>query len=472
MLERSIRQRKLLLFTADMLTVGGVYWIAFTLRFHVDIGLWRMGETPVVEYRRLMLAVLAIWAPMYHRSNLYRPDPSATVLGILWRFARANFLATVILFALTYFLRIWEEPSRWFMGLFVALNCLLGAAVRVLLSELLGRWLRQGMSMRRVLIVGAGDAGRRLAAAISNQAAGFQIVGVLDDAATPDDEVLPDVRILGPVSQLDERLARGEADEVLVAMGELDSEAQKRCIETCMRYNVVWKIVPSLYEMLLDRVSVDEVGGVPLIGMKTSNVIGVNYLLKRGIDLAGGALLLLFCAPVMAAAALAVKIGSPGPVFYRHTRVGYKLKPFTFLKFRSMYVGADRDKEALRSRNERQGPVFKMANDPRVTPVGRFLRKYSIDELPQIFHVLAGRMSLIGPRPPLPEEVAEYEEWQKRRLDAPPGITGLWQVSGRHRLSFDEMVKLDLYYIENWSLALDLKIAVRTLLVVLSGDSA
>ena len=472
MLEKTIRQQKLLLFAADMAMALGAFWLAYAIRFHLDTGVWQIGETPIVEYRRLLIPVLIIWGLTYTRSGLYKPDPKATPIGTLWRFVRGNFAGVIVLFALTYLLRMWTEPSRWFVFFLFAFAVLFGTAMRMLLGELLGRWFREGISVRRILVVGAGDTGRRLADAIRGQAAGFRIAGFLDDTVATGTEVLPGLRVLGTTDELENRLRTREIDEVLIALAGADPEVQKACMEACLKTHAVWKIVPSQYEMFLDRISVDEVGGVPLIGMKTSNIIGVNYLLKRGVDLAVGSALLLFCMPMMAVIALAVKLSSPGPVFYRHTRIGYKMKPFEFLKFRSMRVGADREKTELMDRNERQGPVFKMQHDPRTTPVGRFIRKFSLDELPQILHVLTGQMSLIGPRPPLPDEVAQYEEWQKRRLDAPPGITGLWQVSGRHRLSFDEMIKLDLYYIENWSMAMDLKIAVRTIIVVVTGDSA
>ena len=193
---------------------------------------------------------------------------------------------------------------------------------------------------------------------------------------------------------------------------------------------------------------------------------------KRMFDLLGATLALVLSAPVLLLAALAIKLESRGPVFYKSTRIGRGGRPFTFYKLRSMVNGADRHRHHLTHLNEADGPVFKICNDPRVTRVGRFLRSSSIDEIPQFFHVLSGEMSMVGPRPPIPEEVAQYEPWQMRRLDVRPGLTCLWQISGRSRIGFQEWMRLDLEYIKHQSVLLDLKILLRTIPAVLSREGA
>jgi lipopolysaccharide/colanic/teichoic acid biosynthesis glycosyltransferase len=193
---------------------------------------------------------------------------------------------------------------------------------------------------------------------------------------------------------------------------------------------------------------------------------------KRALDVTGAAVALVLSSPLLALAALAIKLESPGPVFYRSTRIGRDGRPFTFLKLRSMIRDADRHRHQLTHLNECDGPVFKISRDPRMTRVGRFLRTTSIDEIPQFLNVLAGDMSLVGPRPPIPEEVAQYEPWQLRRLDVRPGITCLWQISGRSRIGFQEWMRLDLEYIKRRSFWLDLKILLRTIPAVLSREGA
>jgi exopolysaccharide biosynthesis polyprenyl glycosylphosphotransferase len=193
---------------------------------------------------------------------------------------------------------------------------------------------------------------------------------------------------------------------------------------------------------------------------------------KRACDVLVAGLGLLLLAPLLIAVALAIKLSSRGPVVFRQERTGLRGRPFTLLKFRTMVAGADQLLESLRERNEADGPLFKLRHDPRVTRVGRFLRRYSIDELPQLVNVLKGEMSLVGPRPPLASEVALYEEWQLDRLEVRPGITGLWQVSGRSELSFEDYIRLDLFYVENWSIAYDLFILSKTIPLLVSARGA
>ncbi len=193
---------------------------------------------------------------------------------------------------------------------------------------------------------------------------------------------------------------------------------------------------------------------------------------KRLIDACAAAIAILLLSPVFLLTALAIKLDSPGPVFYRSTRLGHRARPFTFLKFRSMVADAERLKKDLEHLNEMDGPVFKIQDDPRMTRVGRWLRRTSLDELPQLFHVLRGEMSLVGPRPPIPEEVEQYEPWQRRRLSVVPGITCLWQVSGRNRIGFEQWMSLDARYIDSISFGTDLKILMRTLLAVVRTSGA
>jgi len=217
----------------------------------------------------------------------------------------------------------------------------------------------------------------------------------------------------------------------------------------------------------------DTVSGIPLMGLKASSIRGLNFAVKRFIDVVASAILLALLSVVFLLLAMAIKIEDPdGPVFYAQTRVGRFGTLFTCWKLRSMRRDADAQLKDLLGSNEAEGPIFKMRDDPRRTRVGSFMRRWSLDELPQIFNVLRGDMSLVGPRPARPHEVAQYEEWQRDRLQTPPGLTGLWQVSGRSELGFSEQVLLDIIYIENWSLGLDLNILLRTVPAVLSGKGA
>jgi exopolysaccharide biosynthesis polyprenyl glycosylphosphotransferase len=217
---------------------------------------------------------------------------------------------------------------------------------------------------------------------------------------------------------------------------------------------------------------VEEIAGIPMIGVKEVSISGLNQVVKRTIDVVSSSLVLFLAAPLIALIALMIKLESPGPVLFRQERVGRNGRRFEVYKFRSMIEGADEQKGALLHLNEAIGPLFKIRDDPRITRVGKWLRKLSLDELPQFYNVLRGEMSLIGPRPPLPKEVEQYQEWHKRRLEVAPGITGLSQISGRSDLTFDETALLDIYYVENWSLGLDTKILLQTIPRVLFGNGA
>ncbi len=225
--------------------------------------------------------------------------------------------------------------------------------------------------------------------------------------------------------------------------------------------------MPDLYELSLSRIDMEAVEGVPLIGIRQGSINRIRGIVTRVVDVIVSVILLLVGLPLWLFIALAIRIDSSGEVIYKQTRIGQNGKPFKVFKFRTMYKNADQVLAKLMERNEAQGPLFKIRDDPRITRVGKFLRRTSLDEFPQLINVIKGEMSLVGPRPPLPQEVAQYEEWQKGRLAVKPGMTGLWQVRGRSEISFDEGVLMDLYYIENWSLRLYFQTLLRTIPAVL-----
>jgi len=233
------------------------------------------------------------------------------------------------------------------------------------------------------------------------------------------------------------------------------------------------RVVPDLFQLSMSQVRVENLEGIPLLGLKaTTRMNRSQYLLKRAIDLAIVLLVAPLALPLGALIALAIKLDSPGGVFYAHRRVGKNGREFYMLKFRSMYEGADQKHHELIKQTGADPKRPKWENDPRITRVGRFLRRTSLDELPNLINVLRGEMSIVGPRPPTPSEVALYEAWQRQRLNTQPGITGLWQVSGRSKVPFEEQCLLDIYYIENWSIGLDLQILLRTIPNVLLGNGA
>jgi exopolysaccharide biosynthesis polyprenyl glycosylphosphotransferase len=260
--------------------------------------------------------------------------------------------------------------------------------------------------------------------------------------------------------------------EVVLAESNVDREKVMKLINFCEVSDIDFKMVPDMLELKMGEMNFDSYFGIPVLELKHPLFELSNYYFKRIFDILGSMLIFLVLMPFLIFLVICIKIDSSGPVIYSHMRKGFKGKAFRFFKFRSMVSDADLKLQEVIKYNERGGPVFKMKADPRITRIGKFIRKYSIDEIPQLFNVLKGNMSLVGPRPQVLWEAAIYDDIAKRRLNILPGITGLWQVSGRSDLSFEEMINLDLYYLENWSPGLDIKILLKTVSVVVLKKGA
>ena len=342
------------------------------------------------------------------------------------------------------------------------------------------RLWRRGIGVQRVLVAGGGETGRRLMQALASQASlGSRMVGYLDDrAGEPSRPVATERRVLraerlGTLADLPEVVRSAPIDEVMIALPAEDAAQVRGLVEQCRSAGVPFKVVPDLFQLSLDRVDLGQVAGVPLIGFHDATIGGWRFAAKRTADVLVALTVLAVGALPMALIALAIRRDTPGPVLVRQERVGRNGAPFTVTKFRTMVLDAEARRAAIIAATEGADPrLFKRRDDPRLTATGRWLRRWSLDELPQFFEVLRGEMSVVGPRPPLPEEVAHYEEWHRQRLLVTPGLTGLWQVNGRSGLTFDEMVRLDLFYAEHWSPWLDVKIVLRTLPAVLTGRGA
>jgi len=343
-------------------------------------------------------------------------------------------------------------------------------------------WLwRHGINIRRTVVVGSGVAGQRIMKDIVERPElGYQMMGYVADSTDDPTSDLWRVPIkrngrlkrLGSLKDVRRIIEQQDLHEVIVALPATHHAQIAGIVDSCREYGVDFKLVPDLFEMRFNEVRIDALNDVPLIGVKDVALRGFNLFVKRVLDIVLASIALVFAIIPMLIIAVAVKLTSPGPVFFNQKRAGKNGEPFVCYKFRTMYQDAEERKAELRPMNEASGPMFKMKNDPRCTDVGKVLRRISLDELPQLVNVVKGDMSLVGPRPPTPDEVALYTDWHRKRLEVTPGLTGLWQVSGRSDLSFDEVVKLDLYYAENWSLLLDTKIILKTIPVVIKREGA
>lgn len=326
---------------------------------------------------------------------------------------------------------------------------------------------------QRVLIVGSGVVAGQLAAKLRTHVQfGLVPIGLLDDEVHP--VGIPELPWLGSLDELSRVADEQEVDRVIIAFTRASHEDLLRCIRACQDKGIAVDVIPRLFELLDGGGALDLVGGLPLLSVGTARLGRISQIAKRMLDIVLSAVGLLFAAPVMAALAIAIKSESDGPVFFRQRRVGRNGKEFQLNKLRSMYVGAEARKAELAHRNDiDDGVMFKIHRDPRITKVGRFLRRFSLDELPQLYNVLKGDMSLVGPRPLIvPESNALTEDWHHRRLELRPGITGAWQIYGRSESPFDEMVRFDYQYVAGWSLARDIEILLATVPAVLSGRGA
>ncbi|HVC47762.1 MAG TPA: sugar transferase [Terracidiphilus sp.] len=347
----------------------------------------------------------------------------------------------------------------------------LGLGVRRFVYRiLLYRRFERGVDTRNVLIVGTGPEAHALRHHLERiRHLGYTFKGFIEMPGTDGDPLTGDM--VGSLESLFQCARKQFVDEIFFT-SPCEREVVQGALEKARIQGIDLRLVPDLYGGLVWNNAIEYIGQFPTVPLHRGQVPEMALVLKRIVDVTFSALVLLLLSPVLAAIAIAIKLDSPGPVFYLSDRIGKKARVFRCIKYRTMASDAEKRRTELMDRNERDGVLFKVTNDPRITRVGRWLRKYSLDELPQFLNVLTGDMSVVGPRPPIASEVQEYKLNHLRRLDVTPGITGLWQVQGRKDPSFDSYVSLDVNYIENWSLWLDLKIVVRTVGVVIAGTGS
>jgi exopolysaccharide biosynthesis polyprenyl glycosylphosphotransferase len=420
----------------------------------------------------LLVAVLgvAIWPLSLDALGLYESQRRRSMLQVTWRIGVALVLAGVVLKLAVAVTLPTVGPA--FAAVAVALQFALIATSRIAIHGGLRVARMRGRNYRHVLIVGSGPRARLAADLIEEHPAwGQRLVGLLDDCDTPADPALIGVPI-HKLQDLPDLMRRVVIDEVIVACPRSMLSAIAPAIATCAAVGIPVTMLSDVFGDLMPRPRVAEFGMQPALSFGVVHHSRSALLFKRVMDVICATALLLLLSPVLAIAAIATKLDSKGPVLFRQKRCGLNGRLFDVLKLRSMHVDAETRRAELALQNEMDGPVFKIRNDPRITRVGRLLRRLSIDELPQLWNVVRGEMSLVGPRPPIPGEVDEYDVAQRRRLSMRPGITCLWQVEGRNTIGFTEWVQLDLNYIDRWSLLLDIKILLRTLPAVLKGTGA
>ncbi len=402
---------------------------------------------------------------MFARVDLYAERSRRPGIG---RIASALFQTTII--ALLFALANGNHFSSYyiFYGSLIVGTVYI-SSMRYAHTRLSGWLLEKAGYRRRALLVGSGEQIEAVAGALSAPAQSrVELVGYISLTPCPDNGL----RSLGTLDDLEQILVSARLEEVIIADPAFPQDQAVELVDLCHRHGVTVQVAPSTMEILIDRAQFVPGQSVPLFQLRPPVFEGIDYALKRGFDLIVAGVTLVALSPLLALIALTVKLSSRGPILYRSVRPGIGGRPFTCLKFRTMRDHAELIQATLESLNEQSGALFKIRNDPRLTRVGRLLRRFSLDELPQLVNVIRGEMSLVGPRPLPMRDFKRLEEWHRKRYLVLPGMTGLWQVSGRSELDFDDLVRLDFLYLEQWSIFLDLSILLKTIPAVLSRRGA
>jgi exopolysaccharide biosynthesis polyprenyl glycosylphosphotransferase len=415
----------------------------------------------------LYIIAPVLWIAIFILASVYDPKRIYKAVDELQNVTVASGFAALAFAGLLFLTE--RMISRWWFILFVAINIVLLLSWRIV-ARVLFIARKSPPTRRNVLIVGAGGVGRHVGRMIQEYTwTGLNLVGYLDDDLRKHNNGLP---IVGTLAQVRQVVARQSINDVVITLPRPAYDQVNRLVVDLHDLPVHVRVVPDYFSLALYRATVDDFGGLPMINLREPALNDVQRLLKRLFDLCVGGVLTLLALPLMGLAALLIKLDSPGEVLFLQKRVGENGRPFTMFKFRSMIMDAQQLQDTVSEWNENGELIYKKPNDPRVTRVGRFLRRTSLDELPQLFNVLRGDMSLVGPRPELPWLVDDYKPWQRKRFAVPQGITGWWQVNGRADKPLHLHSEDDLYYVQNYSLWMDIYILLKTVWVVARGKGA
>ena len=481
------------LVVADAMAAAISFMLAFYVRERISVfapggGLaWSDRFAP---YGALLVFVVVIRLLSFRYCNLYRVRGEFSFVDDAIRIFKAAAIGSLLIVAAAFLYRggFQFRAFSYARGVFVTdfvFVLIIAGLVRFVMRSVQTFVRSRQINLIPTLVVGRGpEASLFIREMRERPALGYRVIGVVETVASAPAASLSyeDVPIIGTLESLPEVIRDSGANEVIIADPQVNGDALFEVMMRCgRRRGVEFRIAPSLFNCLPRKTEIDQIGVLPMIRLFREPLSSGARVLKRTFDLIVAALAITLLFPVWLIIALLIKLDSKGPVFYTQERVGMDGRLFLLYKFRTMKADADSELHREYQRafiagraeanlgNETK-PTYKLLADPRITRIGKALRRISLDEVPQLLNVLSGDMSLVGPRPPIPYEVEAYELWHRKRLDMKPGLTGLWQVSGRNRLPFEEMVRLDLFYIENWSLLLDLKIILRTGFVMLGGE--
>jgi exopolysaccharide biosynthesis polyprenyl glycosylphosphotransferase len=432
----------------------------------------------------VLVLVAIIWPIFFSTFSVYEGKRNPNLIAELRNVFVAACVSAVVLAGVLYL--TYRETSRLFFLIFVCLDLLLLMGCRIVFYIYRSIVLKKNnVSQRKVLIVGLGEVGRNVVVQLKKYGSpDLQLIGFLDDDPRKKEQEFDHLTVLGTLDQAAEVAAAQLVQDAIIA---LPLRAHKRLVHVCtelQKLSVRVYVIPDIFALSFPNSTLDGFGGIPVIDLGLPGIQGKKRLEKRIFDIVIASILLVILSPLLLLIAILIKLDSPGPVIYKQQRIGEKGQLFTMFKFRSMHVNNDptvHKKHISRLIQQNLSPKqlsgnhkgsLKIENDPRITRVGRVIRRASLDELPQLFNILRNEMSLVGPRPDVPYAVELYKDWHKRRFECPPGMTGWWQVKGHNRVSYDEMMRMDIYYIENMSLWLDIKIILLTPFEMIAGKGA
>jgi exopolysaccharide biosynthesis polyprenyl glycosylphosphotransferase len=435
------------------------------------------GRPPALDEKMFAMSVLIIMVVNNYAANklgLYSDEKLQSYLNIMWKILKCIVFAFIVLGCVVFLIQE-KTYSRAFTLYFASLLFMFLVSYRIVFYTYASNKSRDRFGTKNILVVGSLKRAQKVIDAIENQIGwGIKIVNPVSVSHEISINCQNGTALSSEfIKELPSILSQGEIDEVIFAIGADDPVDLKVHINMARKMGIEARIVPALWDLGSDRVRVEEFQGIPFLAIRDNNFSAAGLFYKRVLDIIGGligSLILWAMYPIVASA---IKLDSRGPVFFKQERVGKNGRVFQLLKFRSMYLDSEERKKELMDQNEMDGFMFKVENDPRVTTVGRFLRKTSLDEFPQFVNVLKGEMSLVGTRPPTPDEVDHYSYSHRRRISAKPGITGLWQISGRSKIKdFEKVVELDCRYLESWTFWDDIRIIFKTVFVVLRRKGA
>jgi exopolysaccharide biosynthesis polyprenyl glycosylphosphotransferase len=467
MLKEYAKVLRSVLFIADVMIVIVSFVVA-----HMLVGLFS-GVESLSFYLPLVPSLVLIWGVLLNHFGMYHSFRARKLTEVMWIVLQSAAWSFLIFCGYIYVAKI-TGISRIFIGADFLITTLVLLLEKTAIVIMFHHARRKGFNFRRLLIVGSG---KRVETFINTVSAhsewGLHLIGLIDRSPDKIGETVCDVAVIGTLEQIPQIVQNRVVDEVVFIVPRSWLEDIEKYIHFLEIGGIRVSVAVDYFELQIAKAKQTHLYGFPLLTFESAPDTIWLLMIKRACDIIGSLVGLVLLAPVFLVCALLVYCSSPGPILFRQIRSGRNGRLFTLYKFRTMVVGAEGKLEELRTHNEMKGPVFKMENDPRVTKVGKYLRKLSLDELPQLWNVFVGDMSLVGPRPALPSEIEKYEPWQRRRLSMRPGITCLWQVKGRNTITdFDTWMKLDLEYIDNWSLTLDANIVLQTIPVVLFGIGA